>query len=214
MATLHDLVRGGKARYIGASTMRAWQFAKAQYAAQAGGWTTFVSMQNRYNLVNREDEREMIPLCLDQDVGIIPYSPLARGLLAGTHGRNGERHTVRAGADELARYRDADFDVVDSVRAVASERSLSPAQISLAWLLGKPGVSAPIIGATRPRHLDEAISALAVTLTGEEVARLEAPYSPHLDGDHAKGAFEAAAAAAASTRAAKRTEQGAAGRRH
>ena len=184
MATLHDVVRDGKARYIGASTMRAWQFAKAQHTAQAAGWTTFVSMQNRYNLVNREDEREMIPLCLDQGVGIIPYSPLARGLLAGTRERSGERHTLRSGTDDLFRSLGADFDVVDTVRAIANERSLQPAQIALAWLLGKPAVSAPIIGATKPRHLDEAVPALEVALTADETARLEAPHSPHSDGDY------------------------------
>ncbi len=183
MATLHDVVRAGKARYIGASTMRAWQFAKAQHTAHAAGWTTFMSMQNRYNLVNREDEREMIPLCLDQGVGIIPYSPLARGLLAGTRQRNGERHTARASTEEH-QYRPADFDVADTLCAIATERSLPPAQIALAWLLGKPGVSAPIIGATKPRHLEEATPALEVTLTADETARLEARYSPHSDGDY------------------------------
>ena len=184
MATLHDVVRDGKARYIGASTMRAWQFAKAQHTARAAGWTTFVSMQNRYNLVNREDEREMIPFCLDQGVGLTPYSPLARGLLAGTRERTGERHTLRSGTDDLFRSRAADFDVVDTVHAIAIERSLPPAQIALAWLIGKPGVSAPIIGATKPRHLDEAIPALEVALTADETARLEAPYSPPSDGDY------------------------------
>jgi 1-deoxyxylulose-5-phosphate synthase len=183
MATLHDVVRAGKARYIGASTMRAWQFAKAQHTAHAAGWTTFMSMQNRYNLVNREDEREMIPLCLDQGVGIIPYSPLARGLLAGTRQRSGERHTARASIEEH-QYRPADFDVADTLCAIATERSLPPAQIALAWLLGKPGVSAPIIGATKPRHLEEATPALEVTLTADETARLEARYSPHSDGDY------------------------------
>jgi aryl-alcohol dehydrogenase-like predicted oxidoreductase len=184
MATLHDVVRDGKARYIGASTMRAWQFAKAQHTARAADWTTFVSMQNRYNLVNREDEREMIPLCLDQGVGLTPYSPLARGLLAGTRERSGERHTLRSGTDDLFRSRGADFDVVDTVHAIAFQRSLPPAQIALAWLIRQPGVSAPIIGATKPRHLDEAIPALEVAMTDDEAARLEAPYSPHSDGDY------------------------------
>jgi 1-deoxyxylulose-5-phosphate synthase len=184
MATLHDVVSDGKARYIGASTMRAWQFAKAQHTARAAGWTTFVSMQNRYNLVNREDEREMIPLCLDQGVGLTPYSPLARGLLAGTRERSGERHTLRSGTDDLFRSRAADFDVVDTVHAIAIERSLPPAQIALAWLIGQPGVSAPIIGATKPHHLIEAIPALEVAMTDDETARLEAPYSPHADGDY------------------------------
>jgi 1-deoxyxylulose-5-phosphate synthase len=184
MATLHDVVRDGKARYIGASTMRAWQFAKAQHTARTADWTTFVSMQNRYNLVNREDEREMIPLCLDQGVGLTPYSPLARGLLAGTRERSGERHTLRSGTDDLFRSRAADFDVVDTVHAIAFQRSLPPAQIALAWLIRQPGVSAPIIGATKPRHLDEAIPALEVAMTDDETARLEAPYSPHSDGDY------------------------------
>jgi 1-deoxyxylulose-5-phosphate synthase len=184
MATLHDVVRAGKARYIGASTMRAWQFAKAQYTARAAGWTTFVSMQNRYNLLNREDEREMIPLCLDQGVGITPYSPLARGLLAGTRERSGERHTPRSGTDDLLRSRAEDFDVIDTVRAIATQRSLPPAQIALAWLLAKPGISAPIIGATQTRHLDEAVLALEVTLTSDETAQLEAHYLPHFDGEY------------------------------
>jgi aryl-alcohol dehydrogenase-like predicted oxidoreductase len=181
MAALHDVVRAGKARYIGASSMYAWQLAKAQHIAQAAGWTTFVSMQNHYNLVYREEEREMIPLCLDQGVGAIPWSPLARGLLAGTRDRGGLRHTVRAGTDPLADdlYDDADFDVVDAVRAVADERGLPPAQIALAWLLGKPVVSAPIVGATQLRHLDDAIAAVDVILVEEEVVRLEGPYQPH-----------------------------------
>ena len=181
MEALHDVVRAGKARYIGASSMYAWQFAKAQHTAQAAGWTRFVSMQNHYNLVYREEEREMIPLCLDQGVGVIPWSPLARGLLAGTRERGGERHTVRAGSDPLAdaMYDDADFDVVDVVRAVAGERGVPPAQIALAWLLGRPAVTAPIVGATRLRHLDDAVAAVEMTLSEEEVARLEAPYRPH-----------------------------------
>jgi aryl-alcohol dehydrogenase-like predicted oxidoreductase len=181
MEALHDAVRAGKARYIGASAMYAWQFAKAQHIAEANGWTKFVAMQNHYNLVYREEEREMIPLCLDQGVGVIPFSPLARGLLAGTRDRDGERHTVRAGSDSLIdrRYGGADFDVVDVVRAIATERGLAPAQIALAWLLGKPGVTAPIVGATKSRHLDDAVAAVDVKLSDEEVARLEAPYQPH-----------------------------------
>jgi 1-deoxyxylulose-5-phosphate synthase len=181
MAALHEVVRAGKARYIGASSMFAWQFAKAQHTAQAAGWTRFASMQNHYNLVYREEEREMIPLCRDQGVGVIPWSPLARGLLAGTRERGGERRTVRAGADPLAdeMYDEADFDVVDAVRAVAGERELPPARVALAWLLGKPAVTAPIVGATKPRHLDDAIAAVDVKLSEQEVARLEAPYRPH-----------------------------------
>ncbi len=180
MAALHEVVRAGKARYIGASSMYAWQFAKAQHTAEATGGTTFVSMQNHYNLAYREEEREMIPLCLDQGVGVIPWSPLARGLLAGSRERGGQRTTVRAGSDRVAdMYEDSDFDVVDVVREVAEERSLPPAQIALAWLLGKPVVTAPIVGATKPPHLEDAIAATDVTLTDEEVARLEAPYRPH-----------------------------------
>jgi aryl-alcohol dehydrogenase-like predicted oxidoreductase len=181
MEALHDVVRAGKARYLGASSMYAWQFAKAQHTAQAAGWTRFISMQNHYNLLYREEEREMIPLCLDQGVGCIPWSPLARGLLAGNRDRGGQQRTVRAGSDPLAGelYGDDDFDVIDAVRAVAAERGLPPAQIALAWLLGKPAVAAPIVGATKLRHLEDAIAAVEVTLRGDEVARLEAPYRPH-----------------------------------
>jgi aryl-alcohol dehydrogenase-like predicted oxidoreductase len=181
MAALHEVVQAGKARYLGASSMYAWQFAKAQYVAQAAGWTRFVSMQNHYNLVYREEEREMIPLCLDQGVGVIPYSPLARGLLGGNRQRGDQQYTVRAGSDPLADrfYEHADFDVVDVVRAVAAGHGLSMAQIALAWLLGKPGVNAPIVGATRLRHLEEAIAATEITLTEDAVAELEKPYRPH-----------------------------------
>ena len=177
MSALHDVVRAGQARYIGASAMLAWQFAKAQYTAQIGGWTRFVSMQNRYNLVNREDEREMIPFCLDQGIGVIPYSPLARGLLAGTRERTGSQRTARARAGDSP-YRPADFDVADAVAAVASQRNLPPAQIALAWLLGRPGVSAPIVGATKPGHLVDATEALDVSLSADEVAQLESRYLP------------------------------------
>jgi len=181
MEALHEVVRAGKARYLGASSMYAWQFAKAQHTATAAGWTRFTSMQNHYNLLYREEEREMLPLCLDQGVGVIPWSPLARGLLAGTRERGGQQHTVRAGADPIADelYDDADFDVVDAVRAVAGERGLPPAQVALAWLLGKPAVTAPIVGATKSRHVQDAIAAVDVILSEDEVARLEAPYRPH-----------------------------------
>jgi aryl-alcohol dehydrogenase-like predicted oxidoreductase len=181
MAALHDVVLAGKARYLGASSMYAWQFAKAQHTAQAAGWTQFTSMQNHYNLVYREEEREMIPLCIDQGVGCIPWSPLARGLLAGNRERGGEQRTVRAGSDPLAEqmYGSDDFDVVDAVRALAAERGLPPAQIALAWLLGKPAVTAPIVGATKLRHLEDAIAAVEVTLSEDEMACLEAPYRPH-----------------------------------
>jgi 1-deoxyxylulose-5-phosphate synthase len=181
MAVLHEVVLAGKARYVGASSMFAWQFAKAQHAAQAAGWTRFVSMQNHYNLVYREEEREMIPLCIDQGVGVIPYSPLARGLLAGARDRGGVRRTARSGTDPLAdeMYGESDFDVVDAVRDVAADRDLPPAQVALAWLMSKPGVSAPIVGATREAHLHDAVAAIDLTLAAEEVARLEAPYRPH-----------------------------------
>jgi 1-deoxyxylulose-5-phosphate synthase len=181
MQALHDVVRSGKARYIGASSMYAWQFAKAQHTAERHGWTRFVAMQNHYNLLYREEEREMIPLCLDQGVGCIPWSPLARGLLAGTRDRGGARHSVRAGSDSYADelYDEADFDVVDAVRAVAAERGVPPARIALAWLLGRPAVTAPIIGATKVAHLDDAVAAVDLRLSEEEVARLEAPYRPH-----------------------------------
>ena len=181
MAALHEVLQSGKARYIGASSMHAWQFAKAQHVAETAGWSKFVSMQNHYNLAYREEEREMIPLCMDQGVGLIPWSPLARGLLAGTWERGGERRTLRAVTDPVANemYDDADFDVVDAVRTVASERGLPPAQIALAWLLGKPAVTAPVVGATKLQHLEDAIAAVGVTLSEDEVARLEAPYRPH-----------------------------------
>lgn len=181
MSALHDVVRSGKARYLGASSMFAWQFAKAQYIADSNGWTRFVSMQNHYNLVYREDEREMIPLCIDQGVGCIPWSPLARGLLAGNRDRGGGQRTVRSGSDPLANdmYTDDDFDVVDIVNAIALERGLPPAQIALAWLLGKPAVTAPIVGATKLSHLEEGVAAVEVILTDHEISRLEAPYRPH-----------------------------------
>jgi aryl-alcohol dehydrogenase-like predicted oxidoreductase len=181
MAALHDVVRAGKARYIGASAMFAWQLAKAQFTAQAAGLTRLVSMQDHYNLVYREEERETIPFCLDQGIGVVPYSPLARGLLAGNRERGGGERSVRAGSDPVlaAHYDDADFDVVDAVRALAAERGLPPAQIALAWLLGRPAVSATVVGATKVGHVDDAVAALGVALSDEEIARLEAPYRPH-----------------------------------
>jgi 1-deoxyxylulose-5-phosphate synthase len=187
MAALHDVVQSGKARYIGASSMYAWQFAKAQHTAERAGTSRFVSMQNHYNLVYREEEREMIPLCLDQGVGVIPWSPLARGLLTGSRDRGGERHTLRARTDSFGEslYDESDFDVVDAVRAVAGERGVPAAQVALAWLLSKPAVSAPIVGTTRLSHLEDAIASLQITLSEEEVARLEAPYRPHPVRGHA-----------------------------
>jgi 1-deoxyxylulose-5-phosphate synthase len=181
MTALHDVVQAGKARYIGASSMYAWQFAKAQHVASTSGTSRFVSMQNHYNLAYREEEREMIPLCLDQGIGVIPWSPLARGFLAGSRERGGQQQTVRSGNDPLADsyYGDADFDVVDVVREIAAERETAPAQVALAWLLAKPAVTAPIVGATKLRHLEDALAAVDLDLSAEEVERLEAPYRPH-----------------------------------
>jgi aryl-alcohol dehydrogenase-like predicted oxidoreductase len=182
MEALHDVVRAGKARYIGASSMFAWQFAKAQHVADTHGWTRFVSMQNHYNLVYREEEREMLPLCVDQGVGVIPWSPLARGVLAGTRTRGGERLTTRAGTDQFTDYlynQLTDFDVVERVAEVAAERAVPAAQVALAWLLHKPAVTAPIVGATKVGHLEDALAAEQLSLSDEEIARLEEPYAPH-----------------------------------
>jgi 1-deoxyxylulose-5-phosphate synthase len=182
MQALHDVVRAGKARYIGASSMFAWQFAKAQHTADAGGWTRFVSMQNHYNLVYREEEREMIPQCVDQGVGVIPWSPLARGLLAGNRTRDGERHTVRAGSDPFgdSMYKiDSDFDVVDRCAQIAESRGVPSAQVALAWLLHRPGVTAPIVGATKLGHLQDALAAEELALSEKEMQLLEEPYVPH-----------------------------------
>jgi 1-deoxyxylulose-5-phosphate synthase len=182
MEALHDVVKAGKARYLGASSMFAWQFAKAQRVAERHGWTQFVSMQNHYNLIYREEEREMIPQCIDQVVGVIPWSPLARGFLAGTRTRDGERRTPRSETDPLQDEwygRPEDFDVVDRVVEVAGARGVPPAQIALAWLLHKPGVTAPIVGATKLDHVDDALAAAELTLSADEIACLEEPYRPH-----------------------------------
>ena len=182
MAALHQVVQAGKARYLGASSMFGWQFAKAQQVAERRGGTRFASMQNHYNLLYREEEREMIPLCADQGVAVLPYSPLARGLLAGNRSRQGERRTTRAGDDPLAdqRYSSAaDFDVADRLAEVAAARGAPAAQVALAWLLARPGVTAPIIGATRPGHIADALAACQLRLGEEEVRRLEEPYVPH-----------------------------------
>jgi 1-deoxyxylulose-5-phosphate synthase len=175
MEVLHDVVKDGKARYVGASSMYAWQFAKAQHVAA----TRFVSMQNHYNLLYREEEREMIPQCLDQGVGLLPWSPLARGSLAGG---GGERRTTRTRTDPFLHslYRpDLDVAVIDRAAEVAAERGVSTAQIALSWLLHKPGVTAPIVGATRLEHLEEALTAEQLSLSQEELMRLEEPYLPH-----------------------------------
>jgi aryl-alcohol dehydrogenase-like predicted oxidoreductase len=182
MEVLNDVVRAGKARYIGASSMFAWQFAKAQRVAERNGWARFVSMQPHYNLLYREEEREMLPQCVDQGVGVIPWSPLARGVLAGNRSRQGERRTTRASSDEFADYlyaQPTDFDVVDRVVELAQERGARPAQVALAWLLGQPAVTAPIIGATKLSHLEDALAATELELTPEEMGRLEEPYVPH-----------------------------------
>jgi 1-deoxyxylulose-5-phosphate synthase len=181
LEALHDLVRAGKARYIGASSMWAWQFAQALDRADLRGWTRFVSMQDHYNLVYREEEREMLPLCRAEGIGVIPWSPLARGLLTGSRRRGDKETTTRARTDEYAEmlYTDEDFDVVDRVVELARRRALPPAQIALAWLLRQPGVTAPIVGASKMEHLEVAVGALAVSLSDDECRFLEEPYRPH-----------------------------------
>jgi aryl-alcohol dehydrogenase-like predicted oxidoreductase len=182
MGALHEVVQAGKARYLGASSMFSWQFAKAQYTAEKNGWTPFVSMQNHYNLIYREEEREMIPLCLDQGVGVIPWSPLARGVLAGNRSRSGARNTTRSSTDSFTDYlydQPTDFDVVEAAQQVATGRGVATAQVALAWLLAKPGVTAPIMGSTKLSHLEDALAAEELTLSTDEVASLEKPYVPH-----------------------------------
>jgi aryl-alcohol dehydrogenase-like predicted oxidoreductase len=182
MGALHEVVRSGKARYIGASSMFSWQFAKAQHTAERNGGTAFVSMQNHYNLIYREEEREMIPLCLDQGVGCIPWSPLARGVLAGNRTRDGGRHTTRSSTDPFTDYlyeQPTDFDVVEAAQEVATARGVPTAQVALAWVLSKAGVTAPIVGSTKLGHLQDALAAEALTLTADEVAQLEKPYVAH-----------------------------------
>jgi aryl-alcohol dehydrogenase (NADP+) len=182
MDALDAVVKLGRARYIGASSMFAWQFAKAQHAADMRSWTRFVSMQNHYNLVYREEEREMIPLCLDQGIGVIPWSPMARGFFAGNRKRGGGGETVRANADPFADqlyFRDEDFTVADRAREVGKAHNATGSQVALAWLLNKPHVTAPIIGASRMEHLEQAIAALEIKLSAEEVKQLEEPYRPH-----------------------------------
>jgi aryl-alcohol dehydrogenase-like predicted oxidoreductase len=181
LEALDSLVRAGKVRYLGASSMAAWQLAKLLFTARENGWHSFVSMQNHYNLVYREEEREMIPLCMDQGMAIIPWSPLARGFLTGTRKRDGGS-TVRSEVDSFAKqmyYNESDFQVADAVVELAKQRGVSAAQIACAWVLQAPGVTAPIIGATKPQHLKDLIAAVDLTLSAEEVAALEAPYRPH-----------------------------------
>jgi aryl-alcohol dehydrogenase (NADP+) len=177
MEALHDVVKAGKARYVGASSMPAWRFAKAIYTARLNGWTPFVSMQNHLNLIYREEEREMLPFCIEEGIAVIPWSPLARGRLA----RAWDETSARQETDEFGKklYVASDAQVVDQVGAIAEARGVPRAQVALAWLAQKPGVTAPIIGASKPRHLDDAVAALSLGLTGDEIAKLEAPYQPH-----------------------------------
>jgi len=182
LEALNDLVRAGKTRYIGASSMYAWQMCKALYLADLHGWTRFVSMQNHYNLIYREEEREMIPLCIDQGIGVIPWSPMARGFLAGNRTRDKDGQTARSRSDGFAHqmyYRDDDFAVLDHVIELADKRGCTAAQIALAWMLHKPGVTCPIIGCTKMKHLEEAAASIDINLSGEEIVFLEEPYRPH-----------------------------------
>jgi aryl-alcohol dehydrogenase-like predicted oxidoreductase len=182
MEALHDVVRAGKARYIGASSMFAWQFARAQHVAERNGWTRFVSMQNHYNLLYREEEREMLPLCINDGIGVIPWSPLARGFLTGTRTRDGGRRTIRAETDGFQDElygSDADYDVVEHLTAVAADEGVAPARLALAWLMHKPGVTATIVGATKIEHLEDALAAAEIDLSDDQMARLEETYVPH-----------------------------------
>jgi aryl-alcohol dehydrogenase (NADP+) len=177
LEALHDVVKAGKARYIGASSMHAWQFAKALYLSDQNGWTRFATMQNHYNLLYREEEREMLPLCGDQGIGVIPWSPLARGKLT----RDWDDTSARSETDEFGKrlYQDTDRAIVERVAAIANERAVPRAQVAMAWLLRNPLVTAPIVGTTKPHHLDDAVAALAISLSDDEVTQLEAAYAPH-----------------------------------
>jgi aryl-alcohol dehydrogenase-like predicted oxidoreductase len=182
LQALNDVVRAGKARYIGASSMYAWQFMKALLLAEAHGWTRFVSMQNHYNLVYREEEREMIPLCVDQGIGVIPWSPLARGFLAGNRTQEKSGVTTRSKSDEFAHrlyYQPEDFTIVDRVKAVSQAIGKTMPQVALAWMLSKPYITAPIAGASKLPHLEQAVDALSINLTAEQLKTLEEPYRPH-----------------------------------
>ena len=182
LEALHDVVKTGKARYIGASSMFAWQFAKALYLADQHGWTRFVSMQDHYNLLYREEEREMLPLCVDQGIGVVPWSPLARGRLT----RDWDAQTARTETDEFGRtlYRDEDRVVVDRVAEVAEKRGVPRAQVALAWLLHQPAVTSPIVGVTKRQHLDDAVAAVDLGLSADELASLAEPYEPHAIAGH------------------------------
>ncbi|NEY31558.1 aldo/keto reductase [Streptomyces sp. PRKS01-65] len=182
MEALHDLVKAGKVRYIGASSMYAWQFSKAQYTARLNGWTTFVSMQNHYNLLYREEEREMLPLCADQGVGVLPWSPLARGRLTRDWGTTTERSATDTFGSTL--YQEGDRAIVEAVTRIAAARGVPRARVALAWLLHQDTVTAPIIGASKPQHLDDAVAAVGLELTDEEIEELERPYTPHPVAGH------------------------------
>jgi 1-deoxyxylulose-5-phosphate synthase len=182
MSALHDIVKAGKARYIGASSMAAWQFARMLHVADRNGWTRFVAMQNHYNLVYREEEREMLPLCREEGIGVIPWSPLARGFLAGNRRKEDRGDTARARTDEFAQelyYADDDFAVAARTVEVAQRIGAKPTQVALGWLLSKPGITAPIVGASKMSHLEDAVASLEVQLSPEDIKVLEEPYKPH-----------------------------------
>ena len=182
LCALNDLVQAGKVRYIGASSMFAWEFAKSLYTADALGYTRFISMQNHYNLVYREEEREMIPLCKAEGIALLPWSPLARGFLAGNRSRSGWGKTLRAKTDDYAHrlyYQETDFTVADRVVELARRRGVKPIQIALAWMMSKPWITSPVVGATDPEHIEEAVAALSISLASDEVSFLEEPYIPH-----------------------------------
>ena len=182
LEALHDVVKSGKVRYIGASSMYAWQFSKSLYLADINGWTRFVAMQNHYNLIYREEEREMLPLCLSEGIGVIPWSPLARGFLSGNRSRDDWGDTRRAKSDGFAHdmyYQDSDFEVVERVKDLAKQRGVTPSQIALAWLLHQPAVTSPIIGASKMDHLEQDVAAIEIQLSNEELDLLEVPYQPH-----------------------------------
>lgn len=180
MEALHDVVKAGKVRYIGASSMYAWQFSKALYTSRLRGWTEFVSMQNHLNLLNREEEREMLPLCADQGIAVMPWSPLARGRLTrGWNETSSRQETDEFGKKLYTQFPDSDRQIIDQVSAIASARGVPRAQVAMAWLVQKKGVTSPIVGASKPEHLKDAVAALSLKLTAEEIAALEKPYVPH-----------------------------------
>jgi aryl-alcohol dehydrogenase (NADP+) len=187
LEALTDLVRLGKVRYLGASSMFAWEFSKALYTSQLHNWSRFVSMQNHYNLIYREEEREMLPLCRDRGIAVLPWSPIARGVLAGNRKGTSGGSTIRAKSDEYSQRlydQDCDFEIADRAARVAAKRGLKPAQVALAWLCSRPGVTAPVLGVTRISHLDEAVASLGVGLDADELRTLEESYVPHTVRGH------------------------------